>query len=147
MQNWVVQALSLFGKFDGTALNLAARYNKNPEIITALIKASARVNVKSKLLGRTALHFAAEYNENPAVIATLTEAGAKVNTKGWLGRSALYFAARYNANPEVIVALVKVGAKVDDRIVDLANDNEKLNQDIVDLLEKTKRQQRQWKTF
>ncbi len=53
----------------------AARFNANPSVIAALVKAGADPNVQSKYYG-IPLNAAAASNANPAVIAALLEAGA-----------------------------------------------------------------------
>ncbi|GHS95463.1 hypothetical protein FACS1894139_16950 [Planctomycetales bacterium] len=71
-------------------LFLAARYNENPEIITALINAGANENVKDKN-GNTPLHSAAKYNKNPEIITALIKAGAGVNANTYKRRYAATF--------------------------------------------------------
>ncbi len=126
----------------GTALHLAAKYNKNSEVIIALLKAGVKVNAKADD-GKTALHYAAEYNKNPKVITALLKAGADVNAKTKKGRTALHHAAENNKNPNIITALIKAGARVDNKVINLTYDNENLNQDTIDLLEKALKQQQQ----
>ena len=87
----------------------AARFSKNPEVVTLLIKAGADVNTKSED-GVTALYMAAFGNENPEVLTVLIEAGADVNWN--FGGTALMGAATNNENPEVFTVLIKAGADV-----------------------------------
>ena len=92
-----------------TPLVAAARFSKNPEVVTLLIKAGADVNTKSED-GVTPLYMAAFGNENPEVVTVLIEAGADVN---WhFGSTALMGAATNNENPEVFTVLIKAGADV-----------------------------------
>jgi ankyrin repeat protein len=91
-------------------LSYAAQYNKDPEVITALLKAGADVN-EMDTLQETALMLAAKFNPNPDVIATLLRAGAdaRANIVGW---TPLMKAASHNQNPEVITILLKAGADI-----------------------------------
>ena len=103
------------GEYGNTALMYAAEYNKNPEVVSILLKAGADVNTKSDV-GMTALMLATEYNKNPEVISVLLKAGADINAKaGGLfsgdGDTALMLAAKYNT-PEVISVLLKAGADI-----------------------------------
>ena len=58
-----------------TPLHLAAQYNENPAVITALLKAGADLHARDEH-GLTPLHWAAWKNKNPVVIAALLDAGA-----------------------------------------------------------------------
>ena len=58
-----------------TSLHLAAQYNENPEVVTALLKAGLDLHARDQR-GLTPLHWAAWKNKNPAVITTLLDAGA-----------------------------------------------------------------------
>ena len=89
----------------------AARFSKNPEVVTLLIKAGADVNTKSED-GVTALYMAAFGNENPEVFTVLIKAGADVNAKGRDDMTPLLVAAVSNVNPEVITLLIRAGAYV-----------------------------------
>ena len=94
-----------------TALMNAAANNKDPEVISFLLKSGANLNAVD---GNdwTALMQAAAYNNNPDAVSVLLEAGADVNAKGRGGWTALMAAAWYNPNPEIIAVLLKAGADV-----------------------------------
>jgi len=88
-----------------TPLIIAAKNNKDPEVLRLLLQAGA-VGDKNWLLGR-----AAEYNSNPEVLLVLIQAGADVNAKGYAGITPL-LSATGNSNPEVSRALIQAGADV-----------------------------------
>lgn len=102
-----VNGMSSYGM---APLGLAASYNKNPEVITTLLKAGADLEARDKN-GKTVLMYAATFN-NPDMIAVLLKAGADVNARNTKrdGRTALMFAAEHDPNPEVISVLLKGGA-------------------------------------
>ena len=58
----------------GTLLHLAALFNDNPTVITALVAAGADVGARNRF-DNTPLHLAAESSDSPAVITALIEAG------------------------------------------------------------------------
>ena len=72
----------------GTPLHSAAEGNKNPEVVTTLIKAGADVNAKDQY-GETPLHRASYRNGNPEIVTTLIKAGADVNAKNKAGKTPL----------------------------------------------------------
>ena len=80
----------------GSPLMQAARYNSDPEVITALIEAGASVNQKGPG-GRTPLMFAAEDSSNPEVIITLLKFGADAKAVENAGVPVINF-ARGNKN-------------------------------------------------
>jgi ankyrin repeat protein len=89
----------------------AAGNNHSSEVITALLRAGAKIDDRSiDGRGRTPLMAAAEKNPNPYIITTLIEAGAKVDNRDMLGRPPLMLAAQSNSNPEVIITLLGAGA-------------------------------------
>jgi len=69
----------------------AARRNKNPDVITTLLNAGARLDDRDKN-GMTPLMYAAKYNENPDVITTLLNAGADAKAKSIEGKTAFDYA-------------------------------------------------------
>ena len=71
-----------------TALMLAAEYNPNPEVISALLRAGADVNAKNSD-GDTALMLAAFLNQNSKIVSVLLQAGADVNATANNGARAL----------------------------------------------------------
>ena len=95
-----------------TPLVAAARFSKNPEVVTLLIKAGADVNTKSED-GVTALYMAAFGNENPEVLTVLIEAGADVNAKDNNGETPLHAAAAsFYENLKILTLLIQAGADV-----------------------------------
>ncbi|MBQ6738048.1 MAG: ankyrin repeat domain-containing protein, partial [Synergistaceae bacterium] len=55
-----------------TALMYAARFNKNPEVLRALINVGADMKAKDNLfLGKTARDWAVQSNANPEIIKIL----------------------------------------------------------------------------
>ncbi|MGA2548251.1 MAG: ankyrin repeat domain-containing protein [Rectinemataceae bacterium] len=114
-----------------TPLMFAARYDRNLDVITALLKAGADVNARDSK-GETPLMFAAEHNPNPDVVTTLLKAAANVNARSSSGDTPLMLAAMSNPNPDVVTTLLQAGAdvKAKDNIgataFDYAQGNEKL---------------------
>jgi ribosomal protein L12E/L44/L45/RPP1/RPP2 len=92
-----------------TALILAAGANQDPEVITALVKAGADVNIQvsNGTFKVTPLVAAAWQNANPEVVAALLKAGADLSRDGGM---ALGVAAAYNPNSEMVLELLKAGA-------------------------------------
>ena len=74
-----------------TALMYAARFNKNPEVITTLLKAGADVNAKDTD-GWTALMWAAWKSQDLRVITTLLKAGADGKAESNEGKTAFDYA-------------------------------------------------------
>ena len=98
---------------DLTPLITAAAYNKDPEVITTLLKAGAKLEAKDirQGIGGTALLWAAYANSNPDMTSTLLKAGADIKACTDDGRTALIWAASNNPNPlEVIKVLLNAGA-------------------------------------
>lgn len=62
-------------RYGGTALMWAAGYNADPNVVSALIEAGARLNSRDNNNG-TALLWAAGLNKNPEVVNVLIRAGA-----------------------------------------------------------------------
>ena len=89
-------------------LDMAARYNGNPQVALVLLRAGARAETRH-LLG------AAAFNENPEVALTFVHAGVDVNATNPGGPTALSLAARSNENPEMVLALMRAGADLDAR--------------------------------
>ena len=92
-----------------TPLHWAARWNDNPAVIEALLKAGADLEAQNDDKD-TPLHLAAAFNRTPAVIEALLEAGADPNARDKKGKTPPQLAAEYNMNPAVIEALLKAGA-------------------------------------
>ena len=130
----------IYSPVDGvTPLHEAAASNRNPAVLSALVRAGAEVNAgrppdagavpiehAGTFLteiairnitdpGQTSpLHLAALRNRNPAVIEALVALGADLEVRGRDGRTALHMAARGNAH--AFLALLALGA--DDTAVD-----------------------------
>ena len=81
------------GNYGLTPLHLAAGYNENLAVLTALLKAGAGVNARDKF-DRNPLHWAAS-NRNPEIAAALLKAGGEVNAQTDGGQTPLHQAA-YN---------------------------------------------------
>ena len=119
-------------EYDGysTPLKSAAGQNTDPNVITALIKAGAEVDVRDGE-GTTPLMWAAS-NSSPEVITALIEANANVNAQDNEGRTPLIWAVKHNADPKVIMILLKFGTdplkrdKFDKLALDYANENKYL---------------------
>ena len=90
-----------------TPLLRAIRFNKNPEVVKALLKAGADTRTDRKW---TPLHEAVEDTENPAVIEALLKAGADPNARSNYKRTPLHEAVTNTGDPAVIEALLKAGA-------------------------------------
>jgi hypothetical protein len=88
---------------------MAAMYNPDPEVTTALIYAGADVNAKGEF-GDTALMIAAGQNPNPEMIRILVRSDANINAQNNSRRTPLMFAAQFCTNPEVITTLLQLGA-------------------------------------
>ena len=93
-----------------TPLHLAAIWNDNPSVITALIEGGADPGARVRLKRRTPLHLAARFNDNPSVIAALIEGGADPGARDDDGETPLHAAAELNNNLSVIAALIEGGA-------------------------------------
>ncbi|MEL7187258.1 MAG: ankyrin repeat domain-containing protein [Pseudomonadota bacterium] len=93
-----------------TPLHSAARYNCDPNVVSALLQAGAAVNVKDRS-GDTPLHWAAAENTNVEIVNRLLEAGANVNARDRYGWQPIHTAADRNPNPGVIEALLAAGAE------------------------------------
>jgi ankyrin repeat protein len=106
----------LFARDDAgySALMRAAKNNKNPEMITTLLKAGAKLNDRTRD-GMTILMAAASGN-TPEVVSAILDAGADINECDVLGRTALMWAAR-TGNPKTVLYLLEKGAnaKVKDK--------------------------------
>jgi len=104
------QASTARDKFGLNPLITAAG-DKNPEVITTLLKAGADIEARELHYGNTALLWAAWNNPNPEVIATLLIAGADIEARDKFGLTPLMYTAIRNKNPEnMITTLLKAGA-------------------------------------
>jgi uncharacterized protein len=93
-----------------TPLIIAARLNKDPEVITLLVNAGAKMEAKDLQYRGTALLWASHDNPDIEVAVTLLKAGADVKAIAAYGRTVLMWAAVNNPNPEMIPVLLKAGA-------------------------------------
>ncbi len=96
-----------------TPLYWAGAFNKDPQVIIALLNAGADVSARDTV-GRTPLHFAAENNKNAKIITILIQAGADVNARDRDGGTPLHEAAEGNIS-KVIITLLNAGADVNAR--------------------------------
>ena len=97
-----------------TALHIAARYAKNPDIFTRFVEAG--IDVDARTVGessKTALHIAAQYNNSVDVVARLIDLGADVNVRSRSDVTPLHYAAERNHNAAVIEYLIDHGADLD----------------------------------
>ncbi len=107
-----------------TALHIAARSNRNPEIVAALVAAGAEADADAGMgqldtywdqqpapspspVG-SPLYFAVRYDGNPATIEAVARAGADLEFTDPDGRTALHVAAI--SNPSVFPLLLRLGA-------------------------------------
>ena len=97
-------------EFGNTPLHRAARYNKNPAVITVLVKAGAEINARD-ISGNTPL-YDATWNNNPAVISALLKAGADTSARNKRGKTPLQFAMETRKKkPAVINALKRASER------------------------------------
>lgn len=94
------------------ALLLAAEYNRNPEMISFLLRQGLDVNSRSSMLGDSALMLACRANANPSVAETLVRHGADVDMRNGVGCSAFLFAARRADGLGLLRLLAERGADV-----------------------------------
>ena len=81
-----------------TALVWASKCSARVEVVQALLKAGARVNVQDTL-GLTPLLYAVWMGTNPAIAAALLDAGANAAVKGPEGRTVMDYA---ESNPAIV---------------------------------------------
>ena len=94
-----------------TPLQLAAWLNQNPEVISILLRAGAKVNAQDD--NHETLLSSACHNKNPEIMATLIEAGADINAKYYYDRRTLLMLLMTgNENPQTVIMLIKKGADV-----------------------------------
>ncbi|MDK2897772.1 MAG: uncharacterized protein PWP04_1892 [Candidatus Atribacteria bacterium] len=74
-----------------TPLMMAARFNPEVAVITALVEAGAEINARDKS-GWTPLMFAARFSPEPAVIEVLIEKGADPELTDKTGKKAIDYA-------------------------------------------------------
>ena len=80
-----------------TPLHLAAIWNDNPSVITALIEGGADPGARIRLRRRTPLHLAARFNDNPSVITALIEGGANPGARDDAGKVPFDYAKKNEA--------------------------------------------------
>jgi ankyrin repeat protein len=69
----------------------AAANNRNPEVVTTLVRAGANLDARNNI-GMTPLMAAAGLNKNPEVVVTLLKAGSDAKVKDRAGATALTYA-------------------------------------------------------
>ena len=97
-----------------TPLTVAAQYNGDPGVATALIAGGADPNLPNGL-GRTPLMLAAESNPNAVVISALLKGGAdpKARTPDMFKLTALMIAAQSASDPAIVAVLASGGSEID----------------------------------
>ena len=73
-------------KFGRTPLHYAAQ-GETPALVSALVKAGAKVNARDERGGWTPLHLAAWFGKTPAVVAALVDAGANLGARDKKGKT------------------------------------------------------------
>ncbi len=94
-------------------LGYAILKQKDPDMIEALVKRGANVNIRDSESGETPLIFAAKYSSLD-VVKALVGAGADVNARNDDGKTVLTIAENSRANMwqrEIVLLLKKAGAK------------------------------------
>jgi len=103
--------------FDNTPIMVAAGYNPDSNVVTALIDAGAIVSRKN-YSDETPLMHAAGRNLNKnaikAVLHALVEAGDEINAKDKGGKTPLMWAVK-SANLEAVIILLSLGADAKER--------------------------------
>ena len=92
---------------NATPLHWAAAFSDDPEVISVLVEAGARLEAVSRE-GRTPLHFAARRNGNLEVVRALLRYGPDVYARNLEGRTPLHLAALWNDNPDVVEELARM---------------------------------------
>lgn len=133
MEEYIAQGadVNVRDRESATPLMLAARSNKNPQIIKILLRYGSDIKARDGY-GQTPLMLAAIQNENPEVIKTLIKYGSDIEAKR-NGITALVFACAYNSNVQVIQTLIDNGAVIPegDLLLRALDDNKNIekNQD------------------
>ena len=109
-------ATARHGRWERTALHLAARASNEPGVITTLLEAGVDVNVRSEF-GDTPLQDVLGDREQvkPAMVKALLEAGADPNVRDSGGFTPLHDAAYEAKDADVIEALLAAGADLEAR--------------------------------
>ena len=99
-----------------TPLHLAAKYNKNPEVVKLLIEKGAKVNARDNE-DATPLHYAVRNSNLGATELLLAEKKVNINARDKPhGETPLHYAVSYavgdRTNPEIVKLLIKKGADV-----------------------------------
>ena len=94
-----------------TPLHLAAGFNDDPEVVSALLEAGADIEAFASTIGRrfTPLLFGSSFNTEPKVVEVLLEWGANINANDGSRRTSAQLAALFNPNPEVVLLLLDWG--------------------------------------
>ena len=91
-------------KYGRTPLHYAAQ-GEAPALVSALVKAGAKVNARDNRGGWTPLHLAAQTGKTPGVVTALIKAGADPGAKDKKGRTPLQLAEKFNKAPAVVSTL------------------------------------------
>lgn len=94
---------------------LAAQFNDDPRVITALADAGADMEWTSDI-GGTPLIYASIQNAN--AIPALLEAGADINAPDHNGSTPLMYALANQTNPVLIQSMIDAGAEINTRDID-----------------------------
>ena len=100
--------------FGRTPLHIAAAHSQYPEIIKALLAASADVKARDKN-GRTPLHAAAQNAQSPEIMTVLLHAGADAKARDMDGETALHLAVRTDKPLAMIKVLLAASADANAR--------------------------------
>lgn len=96
---------------------IAARVNKNPEMLKLLLENGADISARDMYYGRSALTYAAGSNTNPEILKLLLENGFCLGVDCDNGDEPLDWAVGFNENPEILKFLISKGAEVNSKLL------------------------------